>query len=465
MISTHTRIPSNPLITIVGATGTGKSQLAVELAKRFNGEVINGDAMQLYSGMPIITNKITSEQQYGIPHHLLGCIDLDEPTWVVSTFVKRALEVIQEIRARGKLPILVGGTHYYTQSLLFNEALATEDDENTFIVNTDTSPEKQFPILAEPTETLLAELKKVDPVSAGKWHPKDRRKIQRSLMIFLQTGTPASQIYAKQQLARDELQKGNEHDAERTGSLMRFPTLVFWVHTEAEALRFRLDGRVETMLDNGLLEEVDQLQQHGAKELAQGKTVDETRGIWVSIGYKEFKSYHEALKTTTDEKALSAIKAEAIERTKVANRQYAKRQVRWIRIKLVNALAQAGSCEDFYLLDSSDASAFDEFVVQPAAKLTEQFLKGEQRPAPSTVCPAAAVHLSARDEYDHSKTVVRVVQHCELCDLTCATDQQWNDHVKSKKHRRLASKARAAVLSTSTSTSDDLLQSRKPISS
>ena len=101
----------------------------MSLALRYNGEVINGDAMQLYSGLPIITNKITVEEREGVPHHLLGCIGFGEPTWVVGTFVKRALGVIEEIRSRGKLPILVGGTHYYTQSLLFRDRLAeTEED-------------------------------------------------------------------------------------------------------------------------------------------------------------------------------------------------------------------------------------------------------------------------------------------------------------------------------------------------
>jgi tRNA dimethylallyltransferase len=101
----------------------------VSLALKYNGEVINGDAMQLYSGLPIITNKITVEERKGVPHHLLGCIDFGEPTWVVGTFVKRALSIIEEIRSRGKLPILVGGTHYYTQSLLFRDRLAeTEED-------------------------------------------------------------------------------------------------------------------------------------------------------------------------------------------------------------------------------------------------------------------------------------------------------------------------------------------------
>ena len=103
--------------------------------------------MQLYAGLPIITNKITVQEQQGIPHHLLGCIGLEEQTWVVGTFVQRALEVIEGIRERGRLPILVGGTHYYTQSLLFHDRLAGGvDSEDGKDVATE-SERKEWPML------------------------------------------------------------------------------------------------------------------------------------------------------------------------------------------------------------------------------------------------------------------------------------------------------------------------------
>ncbi|KAG9809606.1 hypothetical protein KCU68_g21220, partial [Aureobasidium melanogenum] len=96
-----------PLVAVVGATGTGKSELAVNIARKFNGEIINGDAMQLYESLPVITNKMPEDERGGIPHHLLGCIGLNEETWTVGNFVSNALAKISEIRARGRLPILV----------------------------------------------------------------------------------------------------------------------------------------------------------------------------------------------------------------------------------------------------------------------------------------------------------------------------------------------------------------------
>ncbi|EME85794.1 uncharacterized protein MYCFIDRAFT_202265 [Pseudocercospora fijiensis CIRAD86] len=384
--SKMTRIPPrNPLIAIIGATGTGKSQLAVEIAKRYNGEIINGDAMQLYEGLPIITNKITLQEQEGIPHHLLGCIGLQEQTWVVGTFVRKALEVIAEIRSRGRLPILVGGTHYYTQSLLFKDRLAESDkaqEEREFVADTS----DKWPMLKESTEVLLEKLKKIDPIMADRWHPNDRRKIQRSLEIYMQTGQRASDIYAEQR---------SEQAMER--SEMRFPTLLYWVHAEQQILRTRLDARVDKMLAQGLLDEVETLDTVAKGERVKGMSIDKTKGIWVSIGYKEFIDYvHARRNAEADAHDLLKLHAACLEQTKAATRQYSKRQVRWIRIKLVNALADVHAIENLYLLDGSDVSRFEDTVVQPALGLTGQFLRAEDMPAPALLSAVAAEQLQPK---------------------------------------------------------------------
>ncbi|TKA29120.1 hypothetical protein B0A50_03630 [Salinomyces thailandicus] len=438
--------PSSPLIAVIGATGTGKSQLAIALAQRYNGEIINGDAMQLYSGLPVITNKITFEEQQGVPHHLLGCIGLREQTWVVGTFVRNALKSIDEIRSRGKLPILVGGTHYYTQSLLFHDRLAeAQDGEGKELQHADEEYE-DCPILQQSTETLLEELKKVDPVMAERWHPRDRRKIQRSLQIYLKTGEQASRVYAEQRQRKPAFTNGNaEHKVSVTRSPMRFPTLLFWVHAETRALQERLDRRVDKMLDSGLLNEVRMLNAHAEAENLAGRSIDETRGIWVSIGYKEFKSYMTALESgSATTKELERLQAEALDRTKAATRQYAKRQVRWIRIKLVHALNEVDAASSLYILDGSDASAFDSAVIQPAATLAEDFLNGSALPSPEAAAPPSLAELlKPKREYDVSaRPETWTKQHCEICDVTCVVQEQWQQHVNSKAHKKLVSKRR-----------------------
>jgi tRNA dimethylallyltransferase len=430
----------------------------VSLALKYNGEVINGDAMQLYSGLPIITNKITVEEQKGVPHHLLGCIDFGEPTWVVGTFVKRALSVIEEIRSRGKLPILVGGTHYYTQSLLFRDRLAeTEEDGQDGGKKKDSEQgpldnlEDTYPILKEPTEKLLEKLREIDPVMAERWHPNDRRKIQRSIEIYLQTGRKASDIYAEQRLATASTASSTDSSSEVSG--LRFPTLLFWIHAETETLRARLDSRVDKMLTRGLLDEVHQLHEYATTQSGNGQPVDESRGIWVSIGFKEFKAYITALQTgTTTETDLKGLRDEAIERTKIATRQYAKRQTRWIRLKLLHALQSqpqisqtdaSNAAGKLYLLDGTSIPDFQTNVLSPAADVTQAFLSDGPLPDPKELSAAAAEQLSVIQDQDPAKPPRSWVRRqCDLCGVTCVTEKQWEAHARGRAHRRLVSKKR-----------------------
>ncbi|GAB7358069.1 hypothetical protein MBLNU230_g0231t1 [Neophaeotheca triangularis] len=437
----HGTTANLPLIAVIGATGTGKSQLAIEIARKYNGEVINGDAMQLYDGLPVITNKVTEEERKGVPHHLLGKIGLDEQTWVVGKFVRNALGVVEEIRGRGKLPVLVGGTHYYTQNLLFRDQELGDPGGNQEGEEYVEAKEDKWPILGESTEVVHQELRRVDPVMADRWHPNDRRKIQRSLELFLQTGRKASDIYAEQRLRK---QGAAGESAHGYVPFMRFRTLMLWVHTDTPVLHERLANRVDKMLDAGLLEEVHTLNAFADQQALAGQPMDETKGIWVSIGYKEFKPYQQALNDGGhSQEDLAKLHAEAVEKTKIATRQYSKSQIRWIRIKLVNALAQANASQSLYLLDASDAPAFDQVVVEPAVELTGKFLRCEKMPDAKTLSPQASELLVPKRNYDLSATPEKWArQHCELCNTTCVTEEQWTQHVKSRSHRRLVSKQR-----------------------
>ncbi|GAB7339282.1 hypothetical protein MBLNU457_5936t1 [Dothideomycetes sp. NU457] len=451
-------MPRAPLITVVGATGTGKSQLAVDIALRYNGEIINGDVLQLYSGLPIITNKIPEDEKQGIPHHLLGCIELDQPTWTVGNFVTSALKVIDEIRSRGRLPILVGGTHYYTQALLFHESLASNagvDDEDAAIDSA-----TKWPILDASTEDILSELARVDPVMANRWHPKDRRKIRRSLEIYLQTGRPASEIYAAQRTESSvtvsvdqELSIDHETDTAATSnSKLRTDTLVLWVHCDSATLPDRLNGRVDKMLTQGLLDEVRALSCYAA----ENPTLDKTSGIFIAIGYKEFLAYNDLLSKSTDTatsvtageeaKALT----EAIERTKAATRQYSKRQTRWIRIKLLSALASSNVARNFFLLDGTDLAAYPCTVTATGLDLVFKFLAGETLPEPRSLGTAAEeVFGGDKDGSMLGRGIGDAIgmfekQHCGICDMTAVTESDWRQHMASKRHKVLSRKKREA---------------------
>ncbi|KAH8664358.1 IPP transferase-domain-containing protein [Xylariales sp. PMI_506] len=431
--------PKQPLVAIIGTTGTGKSDLAVDLAVRFNGEIINADAMQMYKGLPVITNQITAEEQRGIPHHLLATIDVEQPTWTIGLFAREATKKIREIRSKGKLPIVVGGTHYYISSLLFDnnlvDAIDDEDGESSYLHQTDN--DKQFPILDGPTDLIMEELRKVDPVMAARWHPDDRRKIRRSLEIFLTTGRKASDIYAEQQAG-----KVAPHPADST-----WEALVFWVYSKPDVLKERLDRRVDKMEKMGLLDEVRTLHEYLLSREAAGEQVDRTRGIWQSIGFKQFEPYLNAEKEGSSPQELEKLKATSIEDTKTGTRQYARYQLRWLRTKTIPALMEIDAMKTLFLMDSSDATSFSNDVLLPAAEITRTYLDGEDLPDPLSVSTTAKDVLTTFEAESKAPKQVFEARLCEICNMTLTTEDQWTKHINGQRHRRgLKHKNRTALV-------------------
>ncbi|KAF9775437.1 hypothetical protein IL306_006458 [Fusarium sp. DS 682] len=422
--------PAEPLVVVLGSTGTGKSDLAVELATRLNGEIINADAMQLYNGLPIITNKITTEEQRGIPHHLLGHISLDEQPWDVDDFKRQATRTIREIRGRGRLPILVGGSQYYVDPILFKEVILDDIDLDM---------SKSFPILQESGEVMLHELRKVDPVMADRWHPKDRRKIQRSLEIYLRSGKRASDYYAEQQARKEAAQQ----DANK----QPWENLLFWVYSERDVLRERLDKRVDKMQTSGLMDEVRELYEFKHKKEAEGQRLDMTKGIWQSIGYKQFEPYLSAVDEGREAAELEKLKNAGLEEMKSATRRYAVYQTRWIRLKQIPRIREIGpeAMNNMYLLDSTDVAAYGQNVVEPAVKLTQQFLQGEERPLPTEISALAKEVLTQVGNPPPKATPCK--RTCEVCHTVLMTEEAWKQHLKSSTHRRVVRrKARMSLV-------------------
>ncbi|TEY77573.1 hypothetical protein BOTCAL_0053g00040 [Botryotinia calthae] len=440
--------PKNPLVFVLGATGTGKSQLAIDLAKRFNGEIINGDAVQMYEGLPIITNKVTVEEQNGILHHLLGFIPLDAETWTVGTFKDRASQIIQEIRSRGRIPIVVGGTHYYTQSLLFEHELVSsasgkssgeaQDNEQLSIEEIS----KRFPILDAPTEQILDRLREVDPIMAAQWHPNDRRKIQTSLQIFLTSGKKASDIYKEQRETKAMAQATSDGNSDYSDAFNIGSPLLFWVHAKSDILKSRLDKRVDKMIDVGLLDEVKSMERIRQEYIRGGVHLDLSRGIWASIGWKEFELYLRALEQEDrDPKKLDALRDDSLEKMKAATRQYAKRQIRWISLKLIPSLVQMNALDRLYLLDGTDVSSWLENVSGPAIGVTQEFLLGSKLPSPSEMSTLAGEFLNPEKPLQHSQSKARwVPKKCEICHIVVMTEGQWQVHSTTRAHRRMVKK-------------------------
>ncbi|KAM3081486.1 tRNA dimethylallyltransferase, mitochondrial [Clarireedia jacksonii] len=438
------RAPENPVILVLGATGTGKSQLAVDLAKRFNGEVINGDAMQMYAGLPIITNKVTPKEQNGIPHHLLGTVPLEAEPWTVGTFKENASNIISEVRSRGHLPIVVGGTHYYMQSLLFEDALVSGDDPSKTHKERLSSAEltTRFPILDAPTEDILAKLKEVDPVMAQRWHPNDRRKIQNSLQIFLTTGKKASDLYNEQREEKASIKSAPEGERSFNHTFEVGSPLLFWVHSEGDPLKVRLDKRVDKMVDAGLMDEVTSLDTLFQQKRNNGHEVDLSRGIWASIGWKEFEPYLHALRGgQVSQKQLDTVYNESLLRMKAATRQYAKRQLRWIRLKLIPELINRDAFERLFLMDGTDVSSWANNVSDPAIRITEEFLLGNNLPNASELSPLAKEFLDCKESLEHVRSKDRwVPKTCDICRIIAMTEKEWQVHFTTRAHRRMVKK-------------------------
>ena len=421
------------------------------LAKRFRGEIINGDAIQTYKGLPIATNKISQDEMHGVPHHLLGCVGQEEEPWNVGKFAAESKRVMDEIRARGRIPILVGGTQYYIQSLIFKESVL----EKTADHSSREELEERWPVLRARAEDMLDELRKVDPEMARRWHPKESRKIRRSLEIWLRTGRKASAIYEEQRLERsalapaasllefDRVEKGlptRKTPSQAEHSVLSFDTLIFWVYADIDALKMRLDDRVNRMVDEGLLAEVESMRCLNRQLKTEGKDIDTGRGIWVAIGYKEFEDYLSASAGNAGTNHLEMLKAKGMEKTKAATRQYAKRQSRWIRLKLLPALRSAGSGNQFFLLDGTHLPNWTTSVEGVACSLTESYVAGMPLPLPTTISEVASLKLTAEpgDSREDGGVYARV---CDLCVITMMTAKDWDEHMKSRKHKGLLNRA------------------------
>ncbi|KAK0719638.1 IPP transferase-domain-containing protein [Lasiosphaeris hirsuta] len=420
-----------PLVVIFGSTGTGKSDLAVELATQFNGEIINADAMQMYKGLPIITNKITVDEQRGVPHHLLGNIELDADPWSVMEFRREATRIISEIHARGKLPIVVGGSAYYIDGLLFDNRLVKGETPPEADGQTREELVAKHPILAGSAEAMLEKLREVDPIMADRWHPNDVRKIRNSLEIFFTTGRRASDIYAEQRIQKQS--RWASPDSEPVQKPWKL--LLFWLYARRDALNDRLDKRVDKMVANGLLDETAELYDRYLTRVASGEIVDRTRGIVQSIGFWQFEPYLHALRQTPQRPDLAMLKQTGIEDTKTGTRRYAKYQVRWITMKTMTSLQEEKILNKLYLLDGTNVKTWHSEVAAKGVELTRKFLAGEQLPQPVDMSETARDVLALKVA-ESNRSATPCNKACDVCKKTFLTEESWQIHMSSKKHAK-----------------------------
>ena len=366
------------IVVILGTTGVGKSKLGIELAKRLNGEVINADVMQMYKGLSIATAKVTDDEMEGIKHHLMSFL---EPTdnFTPHEFRRLADAKIAEINARGRLPIIVGGTMYYVQGLLWDHLMDTSNVSKSF--SCESSRADKISNVSETSDVSWEELNSVDPEMAKQIHPNNIRKIKQSLSIFRSCGTRHSELIRMQHAQGGGLGAGQNR--------LRYTNCgLIWLKADREVLRDRLDARVDRMMRDGLQREIAELQSNMLKLNKSSNDdrvpYDASRGVFQSIGFKEFEEYLALLRSSNKQHHLDTAAAAAgggggaaavedetvkqqlesaleagVEQLKVSTKRYARRQMAWIRNRIVGHIPVC-------MLDATNLDNFQSDVVEKA---------------------------------------------------------------------------------------------------
>ena len=279
----------NKVVCVVGPTACGKTKMGVALAQRFGGEVVSVDSMQLYRGMTIGTAAPTAEEMEGVPHHMVAVADPAE-SWSVARYVREADACVQDILRRGKRPVLVGGTGLYLDALVRGTDFAAGSHGGAIRQQLQQRMERQG------AAALLAELQTIDPAAAARLHLRDEKRIVRALEVYYETGETIT-----------------EHDRKSRETPPRYRALRIGLAFRDRAdMWARIDRRVDDMVAQGLLQEVETLLQSGLPRDATALQ---------AIGYKQFLAVAEG-RATVDE---------AIAEVKLRSRQYAKRQLTWLR--------------------------------------------------------------------------------------------------------------------------------------
>ena len=277
-----------PLVILTGPTAVGKTALSIKLASEIGGEIISADSMQVYRQMDIGSAKIKPEEMDGIPHHLIDILDPEEE-FNVCLFEKLALEAMEQIYERGHIPVVVGGTGFYIQALLYQIDFTEEETDTAY-------RDKLWQLGEEKGNHYLHELlRKVDPESAEEIHENNRKRVIRALEFYENCGKPIS-----------------THNKEQRQKTSAYNSCYFVLTDDRKKLYERIESRVDQMLSKGLVDEVRTLKERGCNA-----SMVSMQGL----GYKEILEYLDGRCSLL----------EAVEKIKKETRHFAKRQLTWFR--------------------------------------------------------------------------------------------------------------------------------------
>ncbi|XP_043677735.1 tRNA dimethylallyltransferase [Vespula pensylvanica] len=444
-----------PILVILGSTGSGKSKLGIELARRFCGEIISADSMQVYKGLDIVTAKVTKEEKQMAVHHMLDIVD-PLTYFSVTDFRDMVLPIMDDLILKKKMPIVVGGTNYYIESVLWKILISDpkknsqdEEDQTRMVLsdndnkdrggNTqetlekretedESSPSKKMKIdgwtREETNEVLHRRLAEIDPEMAQRLHPNNRRKVIRSLEVFEQYGLTHSEILKTQRLA----------GGSGLGGPLRYPnSIILWLRCDKKILDERLSQRVDSMMQAGLVDELlDFHHRYNQQRIKSNTSPDYTKGIFQSIGFKEF---HDYLILPEEERA--SIKAEALfkrglDDLKMVTKRYANNQQKWIKNRLMRRADR--QVPPLYVLDCTDLAQWKSNVFDKAVSIISAILQGE-KPEEKPINE----NIENQKNTDSSNEMQR---YCEVCDRIFIGELQWNAHINGLKHKKILRRMR-----------------------
>ncbi|ORC90159.1 putative tRNA isopentenyltransferase [Trypanosoma theileri] len=428
-----------PIFFVLGATGSGKSLAAVDIATTLKSScgyehvvIINCDVMQFYMDLPIATNKVSLNEMQGISHYFMGFLSpkgvkIRDPTIPYEGCDKKNSEVLEESKEEeiynihsyvhdvvefinkffqnnsSAAVIVCGGTCYYIQALMFENVLTEEDADDSVALDSNANSS----ICEEKFEgyDLWKELNKIDPSVAIRYHPNDKRRIVRLLEIYKKTGRLPSEIYGS-----------------RPSPCFRFSPMncfVLWPRVNFEKLKLMLDERVDKMVEKGIVEECLEFAQQHVK-------ADPDTGLARAIGFKEFIPAFEEKNGVTCIKGENELK-KSIEQIKINTKRYARQQIQWITNRFLGRFREvfisAQGIDKFISLDVSDTVL--EFR-EKVKKVTRFWIMSENGSIENIIFPLK----EPRDKITAVKQ-----EWCEMCGMFVSGGVQMDAHILSKRHR------------------------------
>ncbi|CAD8085517.1 unnamed protein product [Paramecium sonneborni] len=407
------------IVYIIGTTAAGKTNLSLNLGID-NYEIISCDSMQIYKDANIMTAKATAEEQQIRKHHGIDLLDLDSEGFNRKQWKNITIQKIEELQSKGKIPVLVGGTHYYIESILFNQ----ENEENQVVQEAELNLNGK-----EPYEYL----KQIDPLATEKFHPNDHRRIKNQIKYFLSTG----------QLPSEQLDHHSEFCQLRSNNF-----LIFWPKWKKnEDLKIKVTQRIHEMLDQGGTEEIlrvfERLQNNQNK----------VGGVLQSIGYRQFDKVYQYYKESglqfpnVDEKFNELLK-EGAEKLINDTMGYTKKQIQWIKNRILCNSKIDLIANRLFLLEFESIQTFKEQVIVPAQKIYSLFCQLFQEDklgdelfniSQLNLQNITIITPDMIKKYKQTQNLKSrqnwKKQVCELCNKTMNGPFEIEQHFKSRFHR------------------------------